>query len=126
MRWFESSRPSEIFMSIREALEGLLNAWRSGDALRATAHFAEDGVYREARREPIRGREAIVAHFTRFFRDGPVWELNVDDIVVEGNLAAVSYRFQTKGKDGEWRENAGCAFVRFIDGSVAEWREYEG
>ena len=113
-------------MSIREALEGLLNAWRSGDALRATAHFAEDGVYREARREPIRGREAIVAHFTRCFRDGPVWELNVDDIVVEGNLAAVSYRFQTKGKDGEWRENAGCAFVRFIDGSVAEWREYEG
>jgi uncharacterized protein (TIGR02246 family) len=126
MRWFESSRPSKIFVNPRETLDGLLAAWRTGDALRASAHFAEDGLYHEARHEPIRGRDALVAHFTRFFRDGPVWELNVDQIVVEGDRAAVAYRFQVKSDDGKWRERPGCAFVRFIDGSVAEWREYEG
>jgi ketosteroid isomerase-like protein len=112
-------------MTARESLVGLLEAWRAGDALRAAAHFAEDGVYREARRGPIRGRAAIVAHFTRFFRDGPVWQLYVDEIIVEGERAAVAYRFAVKADDGGWREKGGCAVVRFSDGSVAEWREYE-
>jgi len=110
----------------REALESLFAAWRGGDALRAAAHFAGEGSYREAKREPIRGRDAIVAHFTRFFRDGPVWQMHVDHVVVEGDRAAVRYRFALKGIDGEWREKAGCAFVTFADGTIAEWREYEG
>ena len=111
---------------MREALEGLFGAWRDGDALRSAAHFALDGTYREAGRLPISGREAIVAHFTTFFRDGPRWEFSVDETLVEGNRAAVRYRFAIQGPDGSWRERGGCAFVGFVDGTIVEWREYEG
>ncbi len=113
-------------MTQREALESLFAAWRGGDALRAAAHFASDGSYREAGRAPILGRDSIVAHFTRFFRDGPVWQMHVDETVVDGDRAVVRYRFAVKGIDGEWCEKEGCAFVTFADGTIAEWREYEG
>jgi ketosteroid isomerase-like protein len=122
-------------MTHREALESLFTAWRTGDALRSAAHFALDGVYREARRAPIEGRDAIVAHFTRFFRDGPRFAFHPEDTVVEGDRAAVRYRFEVAGDGdrfevagdgGRWIEKSGCAFVRFSDGTIAEWREYEG
>jgi len=110
----------------RELLESLFAAWRSGDALRSAAHFGPDAIYREARREPIEGRDAIVAHFTRFFRDGPQWRFEADEIIVEGERAAIRYRFAVTGPQGDWLEKPGCAFVTFRDGTVAEWREYEG
>jgi ketosteroid isomerase-like protein len=88
----------------REALDGLFDAWKKGDALRSAAHFAIEGVYREAGREPIVGRETIV----------------------EGDRAAVRYRFRIEGPASRWRETDGCAFVIFADGTIAEWREYGG
>ncbi len=123
------SRPRRVSRSPlkpREALESLFAAWRAGDALRSAAHFGVDATYREARGEPIAGRDAITAHFTRFFRDGPQWRFEVEEIIVEGEQAAVRYRFAVAGPEGEWREKPGCAFVAFRDGTVAEWREYEG
>ena len=129
IRWFESSRPSHAFrarMKPREVLERLFEAWRAGDALRSAAHFAPDATYRETRHEPIEGRDAIVAHFTRFFRDGPQWRFEVDEVIVEGERAAVRYRFAVADSEGSWREKPGCAFVAFRDGTVAEWREYQG
>ncbi|MGP6190199.1 MAG: nuclear transport factor 2 family protein [Vulcanimicrobiaceae bacterium] len=113
-------------MTRRALLESLIEAWRAGDALRAGAHFAADAVYREARHEPLAGREAIVAHFTAFFRDGPPWELEVDDVVLEGERAALRYRFILYPRSAERRERPGCAFVAFGDGGICEWREYEG
>ncbi len=110
----------------RETLEGLFAAWRNGDALRAGAYFAANARYVEVRHEPILGRDAIVAHFTTFFRDGPVWDFNVEETVADGERAAVRYRFAIVGEDGSWRELSGCAFVRLADGTIAEWREYEG
>jgi uncharacterized protein (TIGR02246 family) len=110
----------------RELLGGLFAAWSTGDALRSAAHFCVDGVYREAAREPIVGREAIVAHFTRFFRDGPRFEFIPDDIIVEGDLAAIRYRFATMSQTAGRVERSGCAFVTLRDGTIAEWREYEG
>jgi hypothetical protein len=84
-------------------------------------------VYREAGREPLIGRAAITGHFTRFFRDGPVWRFEVDDIFTSGVRACVVYRFAVKGPGVEWRERAGCAVVGFDpSGSIAVWREYEG
>jgi ketosteroid isomerase-like protein len=113
-------------MRSREALESLFGAWRSGDALRSAAHFALDGTYREAGRPPLEGREAILAHFTRFFRDGPLWEFFVDDLIVEGERAAIRYRFTLAGAGGGSVERSGCAFATFADGTLVEWREYEG
>ncbi len=113
-------------MTHRELLDGLFAAWRTGDALRSAAYFAPDGAYREAGREPLAGRDAIVRHFTRFFRDGPLFAFHVDDTIVDGDRAAIRYRFAVAGPDGAWREKPGCAFVLFRDGTIAEWREYEG
>lgn len=113
-------------MTHREALDGLFAAWRTGDALRSGAHFGIAATYREARHEPIVGRDAIVSHFTKFFRDGPRYEFTVDETVVEEDRAAVRYRFAVVGIDGTWHERPGCAFVTFVDGTIVEWREYEG
>jgi uncharacterized protein (TIGR02246 family) len=113
--------------SDRATLEGLVAAWRAGDALRAAAHFAADGRYSEAGAEPLVGRDALVAHFTRFFRDGPRWRFEVDHIIVEGDLACVVYRFAIEGAGAVWRERAGCAVVAFApNGAISAWREYEG
>lgn len=113
-------------MTHRERLENLFAAWRTGDALRSGAHFAPGATYREANREPLLGRDAIVGHFTKFFRDGPRWEFYADDLLVDGDRAAVRYRFAVAAGEGAWRERSGCAFVTFADGTIAEWREYEG
>jgi uncharacterized protein (TIGR02246 family) len=111
----------------RATIASLVQAWRTGDALRAAAHFRPDGGYGEAGTEPLLGREALVAHFTRFFRDGPRWRFDVDAILVEGDRACVVYRFAVEGAGAVWRERAGCAVVTFdASGAVSAWREYEG
>lgn len=113
-------------MTHRESLRRLFAAWQAGDALRSGAHFDLAATYREARREPIVGREAIVSHFGKFFRDGPRYEFRVDETIVEEDRAAVRYRFALATIDGSWRERPGCAFVTFGAGTILEWREYEG
>jgi uncharacterized protein (TIGR02246 family) len=113
-------------MTRRALLESLIAAWRAGDALRAGAHFTPDATYREAGRAPLAGREAIVGHFTGFFRDGPLWDLVIDDVLIEGERAAVRYRFILHPNSPQRREHAGAAFVAFKDGGICEWREYEG
>lgn len=112
-------------MTLRETIEELIAAWRTGDALRAAAFFALDATYHEAGREPIAGREALAAYFTRFFRDGPPWRIEVDEILVDGERAAVSYRFEIRAAQG-WQTRAGCALVRREAGAIAQWREYQG
>ncbi len=113
-------------MRVRAALASLFEAWRTGDALHAAAHFALTGTYREVGREPIVGREAILEHFTRFFRDGPRFEFHADETIVDGERAAVRYRFAVADDGGRWEEKPGCAFVTFGDGTIVEWREYQG
>jgi ketosteroid isomerase-like protein len=121
------ARPAEEpLVTVTELLESLFGAWNQGDALRAGAHFALDARYQEARHEPIAGRDAIVAHFTAFFRDGPAWRFHVEDILHHAERAAIRYRFETAQPDGSWRSRDGCAFVTLRDGTLAEWREYEG
>jgi predicted SnoaL-like aldol condensation-catalyzing enzyme len=113
-------------MTPRGLVEELIDAWAASDSLRAAAFFTSDGRYLEAGREPIAGRTAIGEHFAKFFRDGPQWRFELDEIVVEGQRVALAYRFFTKGSDGSWRERAGCAMVRLREGLVEEWREYQG
>jgi predicted SnoaL-like aldol condensation-catalyzing enzyme len=111
----------------RDTLAGVIAAWRNGDALRAAAYFSGAGEYAEAGRSPLVGRAAIVEHFTRFFRDGPRWRLEVDEVIVGDAIACVVYRFAVEGAGASWRERAGCAIVKFDpSGAIAAWREYEG
>ena len=113
-------------MDARTLIGELVTAWNANDALRASAFFAPDGAYVESGREPLRGRDAITAHFQRFFRDGPPWRFEIDDVLVDGERAALAYRFSVKGADGVWHEREGCALVRLVDGLIVEWREYHG
>jgi predicted SnoaL-like aldol condensation-catalyzing enzyme len=113
-------------MTLEGLISELLAAWTSGDALRASAFFAPDGVYTEPQSGSVYGREAILTYFLRFFREGPPWRLEIDETIAEGDRAAVKYRFFVQGPNGEWRERPGCAFVRRSGGLIAEWREYDG
>ena len=110
-----------------EALRGVIAAWQQGDALRAAAYFAPEASYAEAGQVALVGRDALVAHFTRFFRDGPRWRFDVDDVILEGVRACVVYRFAITGVRGTWNEREGCAIVRFAqNGAILTWREYGG
>lgn len=112
-------------MTVRSLIEELIAAWQANDAHRASAFFATDGVYHESGGAKIEGREAIFEHFQRFFRDGPAWRIDVDDIVVDGERAAVAYRFAI-ATGGAWQTREGCALVRYEGGLVSSWREYHG
>jgi hypothetical protein len=85
-------------------------------------------VYREPKKEPIHGRDAIGAWFAAYERSGVVWRFVVDDVISDDDRACVVYRFLIAEGDGaSWRERAGCATVRLdAHGRIAEWREYSG
>lgn len=92
--------------------------------MRASAFFAPDGTYQESGRDPIVGREAIVAHFVKFFRDGPPWRFEIDTIVGEGEETAVFYHFDIM-KNTQWVKREGCARVLIENNLVRLWREYQ-
>jgi limonene-1,2-epoxide hydrolase len=112
-------------VTLRELIEELVGAWQANDAHRAAAFFALDGVYHESGSEPIVGREAIFEHFARFFRDGPAWRFEIDEMIVEGERAAVGYRFDVN-RNGMWNTSGGCAVVRSEHSLIVNWREYRG
>jgi limonene-1,2-epoxide hydrolase len=95
---------------------------------RAVALFAADGVYREARREPIVGRDAIAAHWERYFVQGPRWRIDVGEIIADarGERFAIPYVFAVQGPGESWQDRPGCALVRVRNNRITEWREYSG
>ncbi|GAC1581720.1 MAG: hypothetical protein NVS3B7_16930 [Candidatus Elarobacter sp.] len=111
-----------------EPLTAVLEAFASGALSGTEVRFAPDATYHEARREPIRGREAIARHFSRFAASGAAWRFEVDALLRDGLRACVQYRFHlAEGASVSGRERAGCAIVRLDDcGLIVEWREYEG
>ena len=113
---------------VPEALAAVLEIFGRGEVNGAAAWFAEDATYREARKPPLRGRDAIAAQFERFGATGAPFRFEVDDVIGNGDRACVVYRFAVPGGEGEpWRERAGCATVQFDEhGRIAAWREYEG
>ena len=107
-------------------LADVLEAFSSGDLERAAACFAEDAIYCESARGPVRGRAAITEHFRRFGTSATNWRFVVQDVIHEGDRACVVYRFETGGTGQPRRERDGCATVRFDKGGlITEWREYQ-
>lgn len=111
---------------MRDLLSTLFEAWNAHDALRASACFAPGAIYREAGGREVAGRDAIAEHFGAFFRSGPPWRFEVDDVLIEGDRGAVVFRFAIKGDALDWSERAGCAVVRFDGGLIDLWHEYHG
>ena len=112
----------------QETLEAVLGAFARGRLDGVAERFADEAAFREARKPPIVGRDAIAAEFARYASTGVPFRFAVDDVIASADRACVVYRFATPGGQGEsWRERAGCATVRFDErGQIAEWREYEG
>jgi uncharacterized protein (TIGR02246 family) len=109
-------------------LKQALEAFVAGDLSQAADWFAEDAVYRELRRAPVSGRAAIAEHFARFASSGTAWRFVVEDVIVDGDRACVTFVFSmSEGTSQSMRERAGCAIVHLdARGQIAEWREYEG
>jgi uncharacterized protein (TIGR02246 family) len=104
----------------------LFDHWRAGDEHAAVTFFTPDGVFHEARRPPLAGHAAILAHWTPFFHGGPDWRMNVDDVFGGGERFAVVYTWEIRATDGSWSGSPGCAIVHVRDGKIALWREYKG
>jgi uncharacterized protein (TIGR02246 family) len=105
--------------------EAMFDYWRAGDERAGAAYFAPDGVFWEAGKEPVAGRDAIAAHWEPFFHGGPAWRLTVHEIIGAGERFAVDYLWEIRKSDGRWIGSPGCALVRVRDGKIAEWREYK-
>lgn len=85
-------------------------------------------MYREARHEPIVGRDAIAAHWGRYFAQGPRWRIDVGEIIADarGERFAIPYVFSVQGTNDVWQDHPGCALVHVRDQQITEWREYSG
>ena len=111
-----------------QTLRAVLDRFELGDVDGVAERFADDGIYREARKAPTRGRAAIADEFARFAASGVPFRFAVESVIEDGSRACVEYRFAVPGGEGgAWRERAGCATVRLDErDQIAEWREYEG
>lgn len=114
-------------MSFYDLLQRLVDAWHAGDAGGAAALFAQDAVYREPGREPLRGRAAIRDFMREFFANGSAVRVVVGDVLVDGETAFVAFTFAMRGEGGAPRQTMEMgALVRFGEGYITEWREYRG
>ena len=105
--------------------ERMFDLWRAGDEHGSAAYFTADGIFHEAKKEPVRGRDAIAAHWAPFFHGGPEWRMTVHDLFGENERYAVVYTWEIKLKDGTWTGSPGVAIVQTRAGKIAEWREYK-
>ena len=107
--------------------ETMFDLWRAGDETGSAAYFTDDGIFHEAKKEPIVGRATIAAHWAPFFHGGPAWRMIVHDLYGDtaGEKFTVSYTWEIQLKDGSWTGSPGCALVQTRNGKIAEWREYK-
>lgn len=107
--------------------ERLVGFWRARDVKGALSLFAPDGVFWEAGKEPLRGREAIAGFWEPFFASGIEWKMDIDEVVADagGERFAIGYTWSMKGSSGEWKSSPGCALVHTANGTIAQWREYK-
>ena len=103
----------------------LFDLWRAGDEVASAAYFATDGVFHEAKKDPVTGRDAIAAHWAPFFHGGPEWRMTVHDLFGAGERFAVTYTWEINTRAG-WTGSPGCAIVHVRGEKIALWREYKG
>lgn len=115
--------------SVAEWLNAYVHAWKTYDPQAIGNLFAADATYSydpfdEA---PVRGRDAIVAHWLEY-RDPPgTYDAHYEPIAVDGNVAVAngrSHYFDADGKT-ERRVFDNIFVLRFDDqGQCVEYREW--
>ena len=69
----------------------MFDLWRAGDETGSAAYFTPDGIFHEAKKEPVAGRDNIAAHWKPFFHGGPEWRMTVHDLLIALLLPAGHY-----------------------------------
>lgn len=111
----------EVARFARAWVEGYTEGWRTFDAERIAALYAEDAVYRS---HPFREPEDVLEYTRRNFEAESELEFAFGEPVAAGDRAAVEY-WAALSEDGEELTLAGVTLLRFReDGLVVEHRDY--
>ena len=107
--------------------EGDINAMLEGWADDAVFHYAGDA----AASGEIRGKEAIEAHFSKFFEQFPKRKYTVKNVFMQRlfsfsgtNEIAVEWDLELSDKAGNHYANSGCSVIIVRKEKVVELRDY--
>jgi steroid delta-isomerase-like uncharacterized protein len=113
-----------------EAVRRYLDALNAGDAHAAAAAVSDDFVneHTSARGTGVRGREAYRARLDEFLAQFRELHYEPEDVIVEGERAAVPYRMTCRWVDDDGHEHPvalrGMFRFRVRDGLVAHRVDY--
>jgi ketosteroid isomerase-like protein len=111
----------------RAWLEGYERAWRAYDAQAAGELFAQDALYYTSPfREPWRGRNEIMAKWTRDEDVGEQFDFEFEPIAVMGDTGVARCRVVYRSADGSGAQDFSDIWVvRFgADGRADEFAEW--
>ncbi len=102
-------------MSPREVVEAWVDAFNRGDVETLVALYRDDAVNHQVALEPVEGREAIRAMFTREFSTAEMVCI-VERIFQDGEWAILEWR--------DPRGLRGCGFFHVMNDKIAFQRGY--
>jgi limonene-1,2-epoxide hydrolase len=106
-----------------EVVRAMADAWKRLDLESVIELFAADGVFHSVMLEPIRGHEALRAHFAPVFAELTRAQLRTVNLVAEGRLV-----FFERVDDFVYRGNHAqvpvVGVIEVVDGRIREWRDY--
>jgi ketosteroid isomerase-like protein len=90
---------------VQRWLDAYVEAWRSNDPAAIGALFAPEATYRHAPyREPIVGRDAIVADWVAPPDEPEAWEAHYEPFAVDGDRAVAIGESRYTNADGSLRD----------------------
>jgi limonene-1,2-epoxide hydrolase len=106
-----------------EVVRAMADAWQRLDLEAVIELFAADGVFHSVMLEPIRGHQALRAHFAPVFADLTRAELRTVNLAAQGYLV-----FFERVDDFVYRGNHAqvpvMGVIEVVDGRIREWRDY--
>jgi uncharacterized protein (TIGR02246 family) len=110
--------------AVRQANREYAEAFARADAKAMAALWTENGEYDGVDAEPIRGRAALEATYTRFFKENPkaVLEARVESVRLLGSRAAVEEGSLRSGLAGEKERKGETRFSAFLVLEEKGWR----
>lgn len=126
MNWPEDAQPRAAAQAeaIRDLIRRAGRAWVTGDADAFASLFADDGEFVVPGRR-WQGRQAIRDALARFAQSHTGVQVEIRDILVQGDRAAVEWRWQdTDLQTGAVHTADDVIVVDFREGRIVGWREY--